>query len=149
MVTVKNTFKPVMSICGTCKQRFVINFAFLPDYTGFPLLCPADWNPATWPWLPTGIRKIFHKANQLIDVCRAVPESSQPTNLQQQTRSTKFELPNNHNHNPKHQTPTDDPTKATFKRHHPARQTERNNFNSRTLKLVGHFHSRHYNFHYA
>jgi hypothetical protein len=46
MVTGINTFKPVISIYGTCKQRFVINFAFAPDYYVFPLFCPENWNPA-------------------------------------------------------------------------------------------------------
>jgi hypothetical protein len=40
----KYTFEPVMSICRTCKQRFGINFAFVPDYNGFSLL-PCKFEP--------------------------------------------------------------------------------------------------------
>jgi hypothetical protein len=49
IVTGENTFKSVISICITCKQPIVIHFVFVPDCNDFPLLCPANWNPAAWP----------------------------------------------------------------------------------------------------
>jgi hypothetical protein len=65
---------------------------------------------------------------KLIDLCLAVP--TKPTNQPATTNTlyTNVDLSN------ANRPPTHHPTKAAFKRHYPARLTERNNFNCRTLK---------------
>jgi hypothetical protein len=68
----------------------VINLAFVPDYNGFPLFCLPNWNPAAWRLGRSFQPESEKYPTKLIDVCRAVPESSQPINrLQQKTPSTQ------------------------------------------------------------